>query len=237
MQPEPERITLSPAPGRAIAAERLRGARAAFVWLHGLTSVRDGEKSRALFALARQLDHAAWRFDFRGHGESTGTLSDTTLSELVDDTRAVLDLAGPAWLIGSSLGGLVAAWTAARHPRSVLGLVLIAPALRFLPRLRARLDSGDVPTFTHASGTIRFTPRVLDDFAAHDEAELAAALHQPTLIAHGEHDDTVPVTASEEFVARIPHARKRLLVLAGGDHRLNREIDAILLAAREFHGW
>ncbi|MCC6783653.1 MAG: alpha/beta fold hydrolase [Planctomycetes bacterium] len=237
MHPEPVRLELHPAPDHRVVADRLPGTRPAFVWLHGLCSVRGGEKSHALFELAARLGREAWRFDFRGHGESSQALRDTTLSDLLDDANAVLAQAGRSWLVGSSLGGLVAAWIAARQPQSVEGLVLLAPALQFLPRMRAMARNDGRITLAHATGLIEFGPRMHDDLAGFDERELAAAIAAPTFIAHGESDDSVPLAASEDFVARLAAGRRRLLVVPHGDHRLNREIAAILAAAGEFHGW
>jgi pimeloyl-ACP methyl ester carboxylesterase len=233
---EPATIVLESEPGARLVADHLPGEAPALVFLHGLTSVRVGEKSSILFAEARHLGRAAWRFDFRGHGASSGELATTTLGALIADTRAVLEQAGPAVLIGSSLGGLVAAWTAARHPALVLGLSLLAPAFRFLPRLRAKLDPAGRLVLPHSGGVLEFSPRVLEDFEEHDEEEMARAIRQPTQVFHGRLDDTVPVDASEEFLARIGSARKELLVLGDGDHRLNREFPALLRRALTFHG-
>src|SRR5690606_7892817 len=153
------RVVLEPAPGARIVADHLPGDAPALVFLHGLVSVRRGEKSTALFDLAARTGRAAWRFDFRGHGESSGVLHDTTLTELIADARSVLEASGPAFLVGSSLGGLVAAWTAARHPEFVRGLVLLAPALRFLPRLIARSRADGTIVLDHGVGELRFSER------------------------------------------------------------------------------
>jgi len=231
------RVVLEPAPGARIVADHLPGDAPALVFLHGLVSVRRGEKSTALFDLAARTGRAAWRFDFRGHGESSGVLHDTTLTELIADARSVLEASGPAFLVGSSLGGLVAAWTAARHPEFVRGLVLLAPALRFLPRLIARSRADGTIVLDHGVGELRFSERVRADLERHDETEMAAAIRPPVFVAHGALDDTVPVDASRDFLARVPHARKLLWVVPDGDHRLNRPITAILRRAARFHGF
>ncbi len=230
-------VRLSPEPGATIVADRLSGEPPALVFLHGLTSVRVGEKSTALFAFARERGRAAWRFDFRGHGDSSGALDKTTLRELIADTRTVLEQSGPAQLVGSSLGGLVAAWTAAIHPELVLGLTLLAPAFRFLPRLRARLTSDGLLALPHGEAELHFGPEVLEDFARHDEAEMATRVRAPVLVVHGALDDTVPVDASEEWLARVPSVRTELWVIEDGDHRLNQEIGEILSRAAAFHRW
>lgn len=75
------------------------------------------------------------RFDIRGHGRSVGEVADYAISDLADDAVAVLDaLEVPrAHVFGASLGGLVAAELAARHPDRVDRLVLAAIGLQLGP--------------------------------------------------------------------------------------------------------
>ncbi|MBK8977706.1 MAG: alpha/beta fold hydrolase [Planctomycetes bacterium] len=233
-------LTIEPAPGAHLVVDRLPGADPPLVFLHGLASIRAGEKSRALFELARRRGRGAWRFDFRGHGGSSGTLGAVPLSHLVADAAAVLERSGPAHLVGSSLGGLVASWVAARHPRAVVSLTLIAPALGFLGRLLARRDAASGrATLDRADGAVVFESAVLDDLAEHDETALAAAIRCPTLVFHGDRDDVVPLRGSEELVAALRAAGQiaELRPIPGGDHRLNVQIDALLAIAADFHGY
>ncbi|WP_079570114.1 alpha/beta fold hydrolase [Krasilnikoviella flava] len=72
--------------------------------------------------------------DLRGHGDSDTTF--TTHGDVATGTDLValvehLD-AGPAVLVGSSMGGSAAVWAAAERPDLVRGLVLLAPHLREL---------------------------------------------------------------------------------------------------------
>jgi pimeloyl-ACP methyl ester carboxylesterase len=230
-------LTLHPEPGAHVVADFTPGRGTPLVFLHGLTSVRVGEKSTLLFDYATQQGLPAWRFDMRGHGASSGDLADVTLTDLVADARTVLRAAGPSILIGSSLGGLVAAWTAAEHPELVRGLVLLAPALRFLPRLRSRLAPDGRLHLPHGERALEFHPHVLEDFERHDESGLPGAIRQPTLIFHGALDETVPVEASAEFHDQLATPQRGLVVFDEGDHRLNREFTDILSQSARFHGF
>lgn len=190
--------------------------------------MRSGEKSEALFGLAQRRGRAAWRFDFRGHGESSGRLEDLTLSDLLRDAEAVLEEAGPSVLVGSSLGGLVAAWSAARQPHLVRGLCLIAPALGFLDRHAARPRDEGHFVVTSPWSSIRIHERALEDARRYDERELAAAIACPTVIVHGEYDPTVPPALSSHFYAQLKVEKKQLWIVPAGDHRLNAAIAGIL---------
>ena len=133
-----ETVELTPTPGVSIMADVMAGSSPAYVYLHGMSSTRSSEKSDALYERARSRGRAFARFDFRGHGDSSGSMTDLTLTELIEDTTTVLDHMGPSLLVGSSLGGLVAAWTAAKNPDLVTGLTMLSPALGFLPEMASR---------------------------------------------------------------------------------------------------
>src|SRR5438309_3761510 len=61
----------------------------AVVYVHGFASTRTSLKAEALEAACARRGWTFVSFDFRGHGESTGTLLEMTGSGLLDDMRAV----------------------------------------------------------------------------------------------------------------------------------------------------
>jgi pimeloyl-ACP methyl ester carboxylesterase len=226
-EPRFETSTLEPAPGERITLDLLPGARPTYLFLHGLGSVRTGEKSNAVFRHAQARGRGAARFDFRGHGESTGQIGVATVTELIHDAAFVLDLIGPAVVVGSSLGGLVGAHLAAARPAAVRALALLSPAFGFLPRMRRRLDAeGRLQTSEGKAFAVH--ERALADAERHDEGSLPTRLQLPVFLAHGADDELVPSAVSEQFAAAIPHADKDLWIVPGGDHRLSRDIAAIL---------
>lgn len=221
-----QRLLLQPAAGQQVVADHLPGMSPGYLYLHGMGSVRAGEKSSSLFSHASAQGRAASRFDFRGHGESSGDLGAVPIRHLVDDTLLLLGRLGPSILVGSSLGGLVAALVAARHPGLVRGLALIAPALGFMQRLEHRLaPDGSMQT----SDGRRFvvTREVLEDARQIDESGLPQAIHAPTLIVHGTADEVVPFAQSIAFHAGLAATRKQLWLVPDGDHRLNTFANAI----------
>lgn len=223
----PVTSTLAPAPGERIELDLLAGAAPGYLFLHGLGTGRHGEKSDALLQHAAARGRAAARFDFRGHGGSSGQIGAVTFSELLQDAGAVLDRLGRAVVLGSSLGGLVAAHLAARRPDDVVGLCLLSPALGFLPRMRGHV-AADGTMATPQGVRFAVQERALIDAARHDETNLPLRLPMPVLLAHGTLDDIVPPVLSEAFFAAIPHDRKDLWIIDGGDHRLNAPFPAIL---------
>ena len=128
-------------------------------------------------------------------------------------------------LIGSSMGGYLAALYAARRPE-VRKLVLLAPAFGFARRWPLRLGeeavaewrrTGWLPVYNYAE---RADSRVhYDLLEAAEQYEDYPVVTQPTLIFHGRDDDVVPCQYSEEFAAQRPSARLR--VMDSGHELLN----------------
>jgi len=127
-------------------------------------------------------------------------------------------------LMGSSLGGYLAALYAARHPEQVRGAVLLAPAFRLAERWAERTGAealaewerqGSMPYFHYGEKReMALGWQFLADARAY---EPYPDFGQPALIFHGEADDVVPVEDSVEFAAR--KANVRLQVMAS-DHEL-----------------
>jgi uncharacterized protein len=143
----------------------------------------------------------------------------------------------PIILVGSSLGGYLAALYAARHPE-VERLVLLAPAFDFHrlwisrlgpERLAAWRESGVIRVFHYAAGCeLPLAYKFLEDAS---QFEPFPDFCQPALIFHGNHDPVVPVIHSSEFVEA--HANARLIQLESG-HELTDVLDAIWHRSRRF---
>jgi pimeloyl-ACP methyl ester carboxylesterase len=184
------------------------------VYLHGFAS--SPASSKAQFFLHRfqelgipmeipQLD----RGDFEH-------LTITSQLEVVD--RAVAGQ--PAVLMGSSMGGYLAALYASRHPE-IERLVLLAPAFHFPSRWKKRYTReqleqwkarGSAPVFHYGYKEEKELGYGLmeDSLQYEDEPDFG----QPALILHGKKDDVVPVKLSERFVSA--HANAFLQVFESG---------------------
>ncbi len=155
-------------------------------------------------------------------------MADLTLTELIEDTTAVLHRMGPSLLVGSSLGGLVAAWAAAHNHDLVLGLTMLSPALGFLSEIKRSRQLGKPVKLQDSEGSeMVFSERGLEDAVSYDECALPERLPMPVLIVHGELDDSVPYQLSQRFFDALPHPRKDFWLVPGGDHGLDLPIHEI----------
>ncbi len=123
--------------GERLAYEVVEGEGPAVVWLGGFNSDMAGTKAQALADWAAERGRTYVRFDYFGHGASSGAFVKGTISRWRADALAVIDelTMGPLVLVGSSMGGWIATLAALARPERVAGLVLIAPAADMTDKL------------------------------------------------------------------------------------------------------
>ncbi len=203
------------------------------LYLHGFASGPDSVKGRALAERFAALAVPFVRADLTP-GED-GFERSTPLTMLAEVERLTA-LHRPRVIMGSSLGGYLAALAAARHPE-LERAVLLAPAFRLFDRWRERLSPEDERVWRErglevdhfASGRRR---RLAWSFME-DAAGLPAypEVRVPVLCLAGRRDALVPLEDVERFVALTPSAR--LVVLEDG-HELLASVDRIFDEARAF---
>ena len=202
------------------------------VYLHGFASGPQSRKAQAFRnALLRAgvaeveiPDLAAGDFEHLTISSQLGLLE----RELANE---------PVRLIGSSMGGYLAALYAARHA-AVERLVLLAPAFQFPVRwaesagpekMRAWKESGWLEVYHYADQQARRVHYGLYEDALRYEPNPDFA--QPARIYHGVNDGTVPIGYSREFAAEHPNA---VLQELDSDHELLNVLDWIVADAVPF---
>lgn len=137
----------------------------------------------------------------------------------------------PATLLGSSMGGYLAALYAARHPE-VERLVLMAPAFGFLRRWKSNEEwrrTGLLEVWHYGEKRRRLLHYgLIEDAARYEDYPRVA---QPVLIFHGSRDETVPVEVSRAFAQGKPNVRLEVLE---SDHELLNVLDPMWEETRRF---
>jgi len=201
------------------------------IYLHGFASGPASKKARFF----------AERFAQLGIGLDIPDLAEGDFARLTISRQLGvmerLTRGEPVSLIGSSMGGYLAALYAARHPE-VEKLVLLAPAFSFLTRWPETLGpealeewkrSGVLKVFHYAEGrTMDLGYQLIEDAAQY---EPYPAVMQPALIFHGKNDKVVPAGHSMKFSEQHPGARLRLLE---SDHELLNVLDDMWIETEEF---
>jgi pimeloyl-ACP methyl ester carboxylesterase len=206
---------------------------AAVVFVHGFGSTRGGEKAAALEAACARRGWAFASFDFRGHGESGGTLLELRASGMQEDldrVRGYMAERGAArlFLVGSSMGGWASAWFARRHRDAVVACAFIAPAFNFLAGRWSRLGEVERKAWRE-TGRLRVRnawldveigPGLMEETDQYRAERLAAGWCTPLLIFHGMRDETVSYTDSLDFMQQTTYPAIELHLIKDGEHRL-----------------
>ncbi|MBY3753853.1 alpha/beta hydrolase [Azospirillum formosense] len=212
------------------------------MFLGGFMSDMTGAKALALEAWAAGEGLSFTRFDYQGHGASSGRFDEGTIGLWADDALAVLDrvTVGPQILVGSSMGGWMMLLTALRRPERVAGLVGIAAAPDFTEDLMWDLfDESVRREIMEAGRWLRpsdygpepqpITRALIEDGRNHLLLRQPIALDKPVRLLHGMADPDVPWQVSLTLADRLSSADVRVTLVKDGDHRLSRDQDIDLL--------
>lgn len=203
------------------------------VYLHGFASGPASRKARYFRDLLTPRG-----FDVEIPDLAEGRFTELTITRQLDVvTRACRG--EPVVLIGSSLGGYLAALHAARHPE-VERVVLLAPAFSFASNWAATLGEERMKEW---QATGRLSVFHYADNAQHDlgwrfmldarQYEETPDFRQPGLIFHGSQDEVVPVALSEQFAKE--HENVTLRVLPSG-HELTDALEIMGAEVLRFLG-
>ena len=239
--PPTEAAAILPRPGGAsIAYRKCSGRSPGVIFMGGFNSDMTGTKASALEAACREAGRAYVRFDYSGHGESSGEFADGTIGSWSEDAIAVLDAAseGPQVLVGSSMGGWIMLLAALARPQRVAGLVGIASAPDFTEELMWRRFDDDIRRRLADTGVYHrpseyddepypITMKLIEDGRRHLLLERQIAIHCPVRLLHGMKDEDVPWTTAPRIAEKLLADDVRVLVIKDGDHRLSRDQDTL----------
>ena len=197
-----------------------------------------GTKALFLEDFCRRRGRALVRFDYFGHGASSGDAALGTVGGWAEDAVAVLDslTEGPQILVGSSMGGWIMVLAALARTERVRALVGVAAAPDFTedlvwPRLsltqqQELRDSGAV-TLPSEYDPAGYTYRLglFEDGKRHLVMREVIALECPVRLLHGMRDVAVPWQRSLSLAERLDSRDVVVTLVKDGDHRLSSEAD------------
>jgi pimeloyl-ACP methyl ester carboxylesterase len=229
--------------GRRIAYRLSPGRGPGVVFLGGFRSDMVGTKAQFLEAWARAGGRGFLRFDYTGHGGSSGEFRAGGIGDWAQDARdAILRLTeGPQVLVGSSMGGWIALLFARRAPARVAGLVGIAAAPDFTEdamwagfdaRQRAELEAeGEVllPS-EYDEEPYPITRRLIEDGRRNLVLREPLELPFPVRLLHGTADRDVPVEVALRLLGHAEGPDIRLTLVKDADHRFSAPENLDLLA-------
>lgn len=236
---------LTTSDGRHIAYHRRcrqkSGKKPGVVFFGGFTSDMTGTKAIFLEQVCTELDLDFLRFDYTGHGQSSGGFEEGSIGEWSRDARDAVDALteGPQIYIGSSMGGWIALLLAREKPAAVAGLIGIAAAPDFTEDSmwagasqgqRADLmRAGRIAVPSEYGEPLVITRHLIEDSRRYMVLREPLTLNFPVRLLHGTADLDVPQERALALMSHIEGDDVRLVLVRGSDHRMSGETELALL--------
>lgn len=229
--------------GRSIAYHFHSGRGPTVVFLGGLKSDMEGTKAVHLEAWAQAAGLAFLRFDYSGHGESSGSFEQGCIGDWHEDTLAAVSAltTGPLLIVGSSMGGWQALLLAKAMPERIQGMVTIAAApdftedgywASFSDAQKAELEvQGYVELPSDYMEPYRISKTMIEDGRKRLVLRSPLDLPFPVRCLQGTADTAV---STETALRLMEHARcqdMRLNLVKDADHRFSDEACLRLIEA------
>lgn len=210
-----------------------------------------GSKATALHQFCQEQQLNFIRFDYFGHGVSSGEFTAGSIGKWRDNVLTILDRF--AWestiLVGSSMGGWLMLLATLARPERIKGLVGIASAPDFTEDLiwnsftseqqHSLLKDGiiNLPA-DYCDGNYPITRHLIEEGRQHLVLRNPIPIHCPVTLLHGMNDQDVPYETSIRLAKQLATTQVKTILLKDGDHRMSEagQLEVMLACVREMVG-
>ena len=224
--------------GSDIAYYHRPGAGPTVVFCGGFKSDMTGTKATFLETHCMWKGYGYLRFDYSGHGKSSGRFEDGTIGLWAKDAEAVIRgvSEGPIILVGSSMGGWIALLVALRLKDRLKGMIGIAAAPDFTQKIMWDDFSDETKARIETEGQIELpndyddepyivTKTLIDEGRNHLLLDGPIDLDVPVRLIHGMKDTDVSHEYSQMLAERLSSDNVEICFVKGGDHSLSTPAD------------
>ena len=209
------------------------------IFCGGLRSDMEGSKALALEEWCRSQGRAYLRFDYTGHGQSSGTFEETCISDWSQDALYVMDnlTEGPQLIVGSSMGGWVSLIVARERPERIQALVGLAAAPDFTEDLmwqeltdaqrETLMNEGQVavPNDYDPNEPYVISKLLIEDGKNHLLLREPLNIKVPVRLIQGMKDADVPWETALKIQETLVTDDVEIQFVKNGDHRLSTDVD------------
>ena len=203
------------------------------IFLHGLMSDMTGSKSNFFNKFCRINNVSFLCFDFRGHGRSSGEITDFGVSDWFNDLKLIINKLkiNKPILIGSSMGGWVAMSYALHYPIKVSKLIGIAPAPDFTTELLwkkftkqqklAIKNKKIIENKIDKSFSYFYSLNLFKNSKNKLLKNNKKIFKGKTLLFHGSQDNTVPLDYNKGLIFKKNFMNLMMITIKGADHSMS----------------
>ena len=217
-----------------IAYNQLTGKNVGIVFLSGFNSDMQGKKALYLEKWAKENNHSFLRFDYSGHGQSSGTIDSTCFSDWYQDAEYLINklTQDKQILIGSSMGAWIMLMLVKQIPQKISAIIGLAPAPDF-PKLliwdkmsgseKRKLVKNRKTSIKYEDGSKNdFSYKLIKDSFKNLTLSKSITFNGPVYLYHGMADDAVPYDLSIKIIKSFTGTKDvKLLLERDAGHRLS----------------
>ena len=208
------------------------------VFFHGLMSDMVGAKPTAIQKFCRKLKLNFLKFEYSGHGRSSGKFIEGNISKWTDEAKQLIKSKikkdKNLIFVGSSMGSWIALNLFSFFKKQIKGFIGIASAPEFLEKLMWKKFSKKIKKIImtkkiyhleHGGFIYPITKQLIFDGRKNKVLNNKINLKIPIVLFHGAKDEVVPLNFSKKIFKIFKKSKKKLIKIKNGDHSLSRKSD------------
>ena len=208
------------------------------VFFHGFMSDMIGAKPTAIQKFCKKQKLNFLKFEYSGHGKSTGKFIDGNITRWTNDAKQLIKLkikrSNNLIFVGSSMGSWIALNLFSTFKKQIKGFIGIASAPEFLEELmwkkfnkkiKKEIMTKKIYHLEHGNFTYPLTKQLILDGRKNKIFNKRIIIKIPITLFHGLKDEVVPLIFSRKILKIFKKSKKKLIKIKNGDHSLSRKSD------------
>ena len=203
------------------------------VFLHGFMSDLEGKKPNVFFRFAKKNKISFLALEYSGHGKSSGNFINGNITKWSNETSALIKKyvkKNNFTIIGSSMGAWIAIKQFQKFKNQINSFLGIGSAPEFLENLmwkkftkkmKAEIIKKGIYHLKHGNYEYPITHQLIKDGRKNKVLNKKIDSKIKITMVHGQKDEVVPVSYSRKVLKIFKNAKKKLLIIKGGDHSLS----------------
>ena len=203
------------------------------VFLHGFMSDLEGKKPNVFLKFAKKNKISFLALEYSGHGKSSGNFINGNITKWSNETSALIKKyvkKNNFIIIGSSMGAWIAIKQFQKFKNQINSFLGIGSAPEFLENLmwkkftkkmKAEIIRKGIYHLKHGNYEYPITHQLIKDGRKNKVLNKKIDSKIKITMVHGQKDEVVPVSYSRKVLKIFKNAKKRLLIIKGGDHSLS----------------
>ena len=203
------------------------------VFLHGFMSDLEGKKPNVFLRFAKKNKISFLALEYSGHGKSSGNFINGNITKWSNETSALIKKyvkKNNFTIIGSSMGAWIALKQFQKFKNQINSFLGIGSAPEFLENLmwkkftkkmKAEIIKKGIYHLKHGNYEYPITHQLIKDGRMNKVLNKRISSKIKVTMIHGQKDEVVPVSYSRKVLKIFQNAKKKLLIIKGGDHSLS----------------